>query len=144
MGKGYTKHGYPIVWLRFAKKSLSKTVEEWARLSKEEQSALAHEQCMAKLESGDGNFADNSTAVKTKRKNQTIEFELRADDRCYHLTINGKTLYPRDMKSAARIIQKEVVRNRIRNKGVLSSLNELIEVTKGASVEVEKMFLDER
>lgn len=120
--KGYTKHGYPIVWLK----------------------KMSHEECMKKMasEGMTPQAPEEFVASEPIKKGEIagLEFVISADNHGVILDMDGKRTYHSDIKGCAWTIKKFVELKKIRDIGSVNSLEKLLKVMKDTEKEFAKVW----
>jgi hypothetical protein len=134
--RGYSKHGYPIVWIRFEKAKIDTKGK-----TDEEISAEVHANCMAKLLGQEVNSTTLNAISKVKKgfkknKNSKVNFIITADNYQLHLKYKGRTTYHTDLPGAVESLYKQLVITKVANRGFVKDLATLKEIAIEAKNEV--------
>ena len=141
--RGYTKHGYPIVWKRHARKKISTEGKSDAQIEAE-----IHAICMANLT---GSEPDPSSVTSAQNKPSSapkgaaalnspspsnLEYTISADSHCLHLNFSGKTTYHATIQDLTDSLYKQLVIKKVRNRGLIKDLSSLKEIAISSRNEV--------
>ncbi len=116
--RGYTKHGYPIVWLR----------------------KNTHEECMKKLEAN-AKKVTKGLSFK-KRKIGGIEFQITSNDYCITLQVENTKTYYTTLGALAEGFKRILIRRKIKNAGMMTDLQKLIQIEKDTAKEIRALFTE--
>ena len=116
--RGYTKWGYPIVWLR----------------------SNSHEECMKKLKEKDLNFTKK--VISKQKKISGFNFQVSGDDNCITLKIENSKTYYSTLAELAEGFKRILVRKKIKNAGVMTDLNKLIYIERETAKEIRALFAE--
>lgn len=143
--RGYTVHGYPIVWLRHTRKRLAaEHSTSWARLSEEEQNALIHDACSVRFNEQE-EYAKADGPIKPgkgkkKRRVGKLSFEIKADAYNLSLTVDGHTTYHEQLSGVAKKLHKKLVLSKVRDAESITSVEELIKIERECTKEILAAF----